>query len=76
MTTTKAKILAQLGYNNPLKTYKTTTHKQDKGRTMHTPQLAQILKDSEYKLELFDKEAIENLEKRIITKDSNGGGGS
>ena len=37
--------------------------------------ITEILKDSEYKLELFNKESIENLEKRIITKDSNGGGG-
>ena len=36
--------------------------------------ITEILKDSEYKLELFNKESIENLEKRIITKESNGGG--
>lgn len=41
---------------------------------MHTPQLAQILKDSEYRLELFSQEAIKNLEANIIVKSTNGGG--
>ena len=41
---------------------------------MHTPQLAQILKDSEYRLELFSQEAIKNLEANIIVKNANGGG--
>ena len=43
---------------------------------MHTPQLAQILKNSEYKLELFSQEAIKNLEANIIVKNANGGGGN
>lgn len=50
------------------------THTQDKGRTMHMPQLAQILKDSEYRLELFSEESIANLEATIIVKNTNGGG--
>ena len=32
---------------------------------MHTPKITQILKDSEYKLELFSQESIENLESKI-----------
>lgn len=31
--------------------------------------ITEILKDSDYKLEFFSKEAIKNLESRIITKD-------
>ncbi|MGX2972510.1 hypothetical protein [Helicobacter sp. T3_23-1059] len=42
---------------------------------MHTPQLAQILKDSEYRLEIFSEESIANLEANIIVKSTNGGGG-
>ena len=40
---------------------------------MHTPQLAQILKDSEYRLELFSQEAIKNLEANIVVKTLMGG---
>ncbi|MGX3098487.1 hypothetical protein [Helicobacter sp. 23-1046] len=41
---------------------------------MHTPQLAQILKDSEYRLEIFSQEAIKNLEANIVVKTLMGGG--
>ena len=41
---------------------------------MHTPKIAQILKDSDYTLTLFSKDSIQNLEAKIITKNANGGG--
>lgn len=34
--------------------------------------LQEILKDSDYSLNLFDENAIKKLESRIITKDSKG----
>ncbi|WP_272916598.1 hypothetical protein [Helicobacter saguini] len=40
--------------------------------------LQEILKDSHYKLDLFDEDSINNLESRIFikeTKHTNGGGG-
>ena len=36
--------------------------------------LREILKDSDYKLDLFSQEAIIKLEKRILSKDSKNGG--
>lgn len=35
--------------------------------------LQEILKDSDYSLNLFDENAIKKLESKIITKDSKGG---
>lgn len=37
--------------------------------------LQEILKDSDYSLNLFDENAIKKLESKIITKDSKMGGG-
>lgn len=36
--------------------------------------LQEILKDSDYSLDLFDENAIKKLESKIITKDSKMGG--
>lgn len=36
--------------------------------------IAEILKDSDYKLEIFSEEAIKNLEARITNKHNMGGG--
>lgn len=35
--------------------------------------IAEILKDSDYKLEIFSEEAIKNLEARIVNKHNGGG---
>lgn len=40
-----------------------------KGNTM---KIAEILKDSDYKLEIFSEEAIKNLEARITNKHNRG----
>lgn len=41
---------------------------------MHTPKIIEILKESDYRLELFTQKSIELLEARITDKSIMGGG--
>lgn len=40
---------------------------------MHTPKIIEVLKDSDYRLEIFTQKSIELLEARITDKPNNGG---